>query len=160
MKTLRMRSISQAFDSTHEKTTPRTTVTLSFADSPLRATGEILPASERSDDRVCLSVLRPSFENQLLYAPIQQFGDVEFGLRRAGHFVDPTELLELLARLPKHAQNLALQAELVDPAGITIRTEQHLMGSRCNADGPRCAGRHRPGGRGRLVADGRTRVRI
>jgi hypothetical protein len=31
------------------------------------------------------------------YPPIQQFGHVEFGLRRAGYFVDPTELLELLA---------------------------------------------------------------
>ena len=43
------------------------------------------------------SELTTRFENQLLYAPIQQFGDVEFGFRRARDFVDPTELLELFA---------------------------------------------------------------
>ena len=49
-----------------------------------------------------LSRLLDRLQNQLLHPPIQQLGDVEFILRRAGDFVDPSELLELLARLVQY----------------------------------------------------------
>ena len=42
-------------------------------------------------------------KNQLLHAPIQELGDVELIFRGAGDFVDPSELLELLARLAEHS---------------------------------------------------------
>src|SRR5690348_12994252 len=44
----------------------------------------------------CASLLR--FEDQLLHAPVQQLSDVQFIFRGARNFVNPTELLELLAR--------------------------------------------------------------
>ena len=56
------------------------------------------------------------FENQLLHAPIQKLADIEFVLRRAGDFVNPAELLELLAGAAEIAQHFAVQAELVDAA--------------------------------------------
>src|SRR5438876_386994 len=106
------------------------------------------------------SHLTTRFENQLLYAPIQQFGDVEFGLRRARDFVDPTELLEVFAGFSEHAQDLAVQAELVDTAWVSIRAEQHLIWPRRDANRPGRAGRHSARSRARLVADGRTGGRI
>ncbi len=36
-------------------------------------------------------------QDQFLYSPIQQLAYIELMLRRAGHFVNPAELLELLA---------------------------------------------------------------
>ena len=68
---------------------------LSRAKGPKRQT--LKPALTFSGERSRHAELTTRFENQLLYAPIQQFGDVEFGLRRARDFVDPTELLELFA---------------------------------------------------------------
>jgi hypothetical protein len=55
------------------------------------------PAKRQNSKRSPESELTAPFEHQLLYPPIQQFGDVELGLRRAGDFVDPAELLELFA---------------------------------------------------------------
>ena len=48
-----------------------------------------------SPQRGLESELTAGLENQLLYPPIQQFGHVEFSLRRTRDFVNPTELLEL-----------------------------------------------------------------
>src|SRR5208337_2260178 len=118
-----------------------------------RATGILKQTARRTELATC-------FENQLLYPPIQQFGDVEFSLRGARHFVDPTELLELFARFSKHAQNLPVQAELVDPAWVAVGAEEHLIWPRRDANRPGCAGRHRARGRARLAADRRTGVRI
>jgi hypothetical protein len=42
-------------------------------------------------------ILVTGFENEFLHAPIQQLADVEFVFRRAGNFMDPSELIELLA---------------------------------------------------------------
>src|ERR1700712_3289232 len=55
-------------------------------------------------------------QHQLLHPPVQQFRHVEHVLRRAGHGVDPAELLELFTGLAEHPQHLALEAELVDAA--------------------------------------------
>ncbi len=49
-----------------------------------------------------LSRLLERLQDQLLHPPIQQLGDVEFIHRQAGDFVDPSELLELLARLVQY----------------------------------------------------------
>src|SRR5271157_773608 len=100
--------------------------------------------------------LTACFENQLLDPPIQQFGDVQFGLRWARNFVDPTELLKLFARFSEYAQNLSLQAELVDPARIAVGAEQHLIGPGRDANRPGRARGHSARGRVRLVADCRT----
>jgi hypothetical protein len=59
-------------------------------------------------------------ENELLHAPVQQFADVDFVFRWACDFVDPSELFELSAGLTKHAQDLAIQADLVDSAGESV----------------------------------------
>jgi hypothetical protein len=42
-------------------------------------------------------------QQQFLYAPVQQFGDIQFVLGRASHFMNPTKLAQLLARLAEHA---------------------------------------------------------
>src|SRR2546421_7872200 len=100
------------------------------------------------------SVLRPArasahfdallarIEDQLLHAPVQDFGDVDLVLVRTGDLVHPAELLELLAGLAEPAEHgaLAVERDLVDAARISIRDERHLVLSGRDADRPRRAG--------------------
>src|ERR1700689_2857052 len=81
-------------------------------------------------------------QDQLLHAPIEDFGDVERVLVRAGDGMDPAELLELLAGAAEHAQNLAVEAELVDAAGKSVGDIEHLVWRRRDAQRPRRARRH------------------
>src|SRR6202035_442083 len=81
-------------------------------------------------------------QDQLLHAPIQDFGDIEGVLVRAGDGVDPAELLELFAGAAEHAQNLAVQAELVDAAGEGVGDVKHLVRRRRDAQRPRGTRRH------------------
>src|SRR5450631_1290252 len=81
-------------------------------------------------------------EQQLLNAPVQDFGHIQLVLGWAGHFMDPPELLELLARFAEHAEHLAVEAQLVDAARKRIRAVEHLVGGRGDAERPRCARRH------------------
>src|ERR1700681_2486188 len=76
-------------------------------------------------------------ERQLLHPPIQQLGDVDLALTRAGDLVHPPKLLRLLAGFTKHPKNLAVQRELVDSSREGIRAEQHLIGSRRDTKRPR-----------------------
>ena len=46
------------------------------------------------------------FQDQLLHAPVQQLSDVQFVFRRTGNFVNPSKLLELLARLARASRAL------------------------------------------------------
>src|SRR5438067_13898306 len=55
-------------------------------------------------------------KQQLLHAPVEELGNVEHVLRRAGDLVDPAELLQLLARFAEHAKHLAIERELVNAA--------------------------------------------
>src|SRR5215470_16458004 len=66
-------------------------------------------------------------ENQLLYAPIEDFGDEQHVLGRACDFVDPAELLELLAGFAEHAQHLAIEGKLVDAARMGVGTVEYLI---------------------------------
>src|SRR5215475_280994 len=52
-------------------------------------------------------LIRP--QDQLLHPPIEDLGHVELVLGRAGHLVDPPELVELLAGLAEHAEHLAVE---------------------------------------------------
>src|SRR5712692_5612018 len=88
--------------------------------------------------------LLPRAKEQLLHAPVQNFGDVDLVLRWAGHLVYPPELFELLAGLAEHAQDLPVQSELVHAAGERIAAVQHLLRLGRDADRPRRAGRLRP----------------
>src|SRR6266404_3067217 len=76
-------------------------------------------------------------ENQLLHAPIQYFGDIELVFRRAGHLVNPTELLKLLAGLAEHSKNLAIESQFVNAARIRVSAVKHLPRSRRYTDRPR-----------------------
>ena len=55
-------------------------------------------------------------QRQLLHPPVQDFGDVERILVRAGNLVNPAELLELAPRPAQHSKHIALQIEL----GFTV----------------------------------------
>src|SRR5438876_1255677 len=106
-------------------------------------------------------------QDQLLHAPVEQLGDVEQVLGRAGDFVDPAKLLELFSRLAEYAEHLALKAELVDPPRVGVGCEQHLVGPRRDAQRPGRTRRHgQRAARGfeldevGPVADRRTRRRI
>src|ERR1700731_4701325 len=66
-------------------------------------------------------------QDQLLPPPIEDFGDVERVLVRTGDGMDPAELLELLAGAAEHAQNLAVEAQLVDAAGEGVGDIEHLV---------------------------------
>src|SRR5262249_22570168 len=97
-------------------------------------------------------------QNELLHAPVQNLGNVEVVLGWACDLVDPAELLELLARFPEIAEHLAVEAQLVDAAGIGIGAVEHLVGTGSDAQRPRGTGREASSGlqiRGqiRLVAD-------
>src|SRR6266566_1295108 len=97
-------------------------------------------------------------EDEFLNAPVEDFTDVEFVFRRAGHFVNPAELAELLAGLAEHAQDFSVEAELIDAPGKCIGTIKHLVGSGRDANRPGRAGSHRAGCRRGFVADGGASV--
>src|SRR5262249_10809561 len=81
-------------------------------------------------------------EDQLLNAPVKDFGDIQHILGWAGDFVNPAELLELLAGFTEHAQHLTVEAELIDTAGMRIGAVEHLLPVRTgrgDAQGPRRA---------------------
>src|SRR5215470_19727973 len=73
---------------------------------------------------------------ELLHAPVQDLGDVDFILGRAGDLVDPAELLELLARLAHHAKHLAVKRELVEAARESVGNEHDLVRAGRDADRP------------------------
>src|SRR5580693_3975223 len=81
--------------------------------------------------RAALSMARCArllgMQDQLLHPPIEDFGDVEHVLVGAGDGVDPAELLELLAGAAEHAQNLAVEAQLVDAARKSVGDIEHLV---------------------------------
>ena len=80
----------------------------------------------------CRLLLR--MKNQLLHAPVQYFGDVDLVFGWACHFVNPTKLFELLARLPEYAQDLPVQTQFVYPARISVPTSDLLYFD--ETDGP------------------------
>src|SRR4030088_2984985 len=98
-------------------------------------------ASKRSAGFGCRALLI-RMEQQLLNAPIQDFRHIELVLGRAGDFMDPSELLGLLAPLAEHAEHLAVEAQLVDAARKRIRAVEHLVRGWGDADRPRRARRH------------------
>ena len=61
------------------------------------------------------------FENQFLHAPIQEFRYIKLVFGWTCDFVDPSELLELLAGFAQHAQDFAVETEFVDSSGKSIR---------------------------------------
>ena len=68
-------------------------------------------------------------QNELLHAPVQKLCHVQHVLGRARDFVDPAELLQLLSGFAQHPEDFAVEAQLVDPAGIRIRAVQDLLRS-------------------------------
>src|SRR5438094_31644 len=75
-------------------------------------------------------------ERQLLDAPVEQLGDVELVLGRAGDLVDPSELLDFLSRLAEYAEGFALERELVDPPRHRVGAVKDLIRRRRDADRP------------------------
>src|SRR5262245_64263891 len=75
-------------------------------------------------------------DEQLLHAPVQDLGDVDFVLGRAGDLVDPAELLELLARLAQPTEHLAVKRELVETAREGVGDVHHLVRAGRYADRP------------------------
>src|SRR5262245_47701314 len=97
-------------------------------------------------------------ERQLLYAPVEEFSDIEFVVRWAGDGVDPAELAGLLARFAHHPENFSLEREFVNAPRKSIGSVENLIGSRRDAQGPRRARSHGARPVCGLVADGSTRV--
>src|SRR5205085_771401 len=75
-------------------------------------------------------------QNQFLYAPVDDFRDVEFIFRRAGDLVNPAELLWLLTGAAEDAKNFPIQRQLVDAARKRICGIEKLIGPRSDADRP------------------------
>src|SRR5262249_45521641 len=105
------------------------------------AQGSAPASSAAARSRLTPSLLL-RIEYQLLHPPVEQLGDVEQVLGRAGDLVDPAELLELLARLAEHAEHLALERELVHPSGESVGCVEHLVRARRDAHRPRRARHH------------------
>src|SRR5262245_19706554 len=110
-------------------------------------------------------LLRLRTKQQLLHAPVQNFGDEQHVFGRACNLVNPAELFELLAGAAEHAEHLAVETELVDTTRVGIGAVQHLVRRRRDADRPGRAGRKAAArrqvvGEVRFVADRRARIRI
>src|ERR1700676_14671 len=107
---------------------------------------------------------RPLFlrmQGELLHAPVQQFAYENLVFRRASDFVNPAKLFELLAGFAEHAENFSVQADLVDPAGGCVRSVEHLIWRRGDANCPRGAWTHRADQISTgLVAEGWDGIRI
>src|SRR5258706_6591323 len=106
---------------------------LVFMGSPLVV---LMNSSPRSGARSITSRMK----DQLLHSPIEQLGDEDHVLRWAGDRMNPAELLQLLARLPEHAEDLSVEAELVQPPRVGIGGEQDLVRAGRDAKRPRSAG--------------------
>src|ERR1700691_6190859 len=99
-------------------------------------------------------------QQQLLHAPVQQFGHVQLVLGRTAQAVYPAELPRYSASAAEPAENATVERELIDAAGIGIRCIQVLRRPRRDAQGPGRTGPHRsPAGiagaglLGRAIAD-------
>src|SRR5215467_523530 len=75
-------------------------------------------------------------EHELLHPPIEQLRDIELILARTRNLVNPPELLHFLPGLAEHAEDFALERELVDAPGHRVRAVQHLIRRRRDADRP------------------------
>src|SRR5580700_4340702 len=81
-------------------------------------------------------------EKQLLYSPIQDFGDVKLILSRARHLVNPAELFQLAPHTADRSEHLAIQRKLVNAPRVGIGTVKILRRTGRNTDCPRRAWRH------------------
>src|SRR4029079_2777695 len=90
-------------------------------------------------------------QDQFLHPPVQEFGDIQHVLRRAGHRVNTAKLLELLSGLAEHAEHLALETQLIDAAGPGVGTVKHLVRRWRDAERPWRARRKRAAGHHRLI---------
>ncbi len=81
-------------------------ITAALADSAPQAHG-MEEGPNSSSLRLCWR------QNKFLYPPVQQLAHNHFVFRWAGDFVNPPELLKVLAGLAEHAKDFAVQAQLV-----------------------------------------------
>src|SRR6516225_7887164 len=92
-------------------------------------------------------------KHQLLDAPVQQLGNDQLVFAGARNFMDPAELPKLSTGLTQNSENLAVESQLVDAPGESVRSIQDLIWRGRDANGPGRAGRHRARGDSGLVAD-------
>ena len=59
-------------------------------------------------------------QRELLRAPIEYFRHVKLILRGTCHLVNPAEFFQGLAAAAEPSQDLAVEGELIDPAGLGI----------------------------------------
>src|SRR4051812_7157908 len=75
-------------------------------------------------------------QDQLLDAPVVHVGDVDGVFRRAGDAVRPVELPELVTGLAEHADDGAVEGQLVEPPGFDVRRIEILRRRRRDAQRP------------------------
>src|ERR1700730_5837468 len=78
---------------------------------------------------------------EFLNSPIQKLRDIKNILGRARDLVNPSKLLELLARFAEHTEDFSVEGELVDAPRVRIRGVQHLTRTGRDANRPRRARR-------------------
>ena len=59
-------------------------------------------------------------QRNFLYPPVVHVGDNQRVVRRTGKPVRPAKLADIMARFAEHPQNLAVERQLVNPAGLGI----------------------------------------
>src|ERR1019366_3702971 len=84
-------------------------------------------------------------QGQLLQAPVEEFGDIDRVLGRAGDLVNPAEFFRLAASAAKYAQNFSFERHLVNAARKSVGRVEILRRTGRDADCPRCAGLHGAG---------------
>src|ERR1700674_449843 len=64
---------------------------------------------------------RSRMKREFLRAPVQQFSDIDFILRRARDRMDPAEFLQGLACAAEPSQELAVERQFVNAARVAVR---------------------------------------
>src|SRR5579872_1445741 len=95
--------IPDAMKHLHFRSWRATTIRITFAEI-LSGMGIFRQSGRRTRG---LSVMR--FENELLYAPVQQLAHIKFIFGRTCNLVNPPELLELFTGFPQHSQNFTVK---------------------------------------------------
>src|ERR1700694_2994591 len=80
-------------------------------------------------------------QDEFLNSPIQELRDIKNILGRARDLVNPSKLLELVSRVAEHAEDFAVEGELIDAPWVRIRGVQHLTRTGRDANRPRRARR-------------------
>src|SRR5487761_323360 len=73
-------------------------------------------------------------EGQFLHTPVQDFAHIKRVFRRTGDLVNPAKLSHRAAAAAEHAEDFAIERQLIDSPRECVRAVEHLVGTFGYAD--------------------------